>query len=53
MVNQIRDRLRAAQSRQKSYYDIKRKDLELEIGDKVFLQVAPIKGVMRFGKKGK
>ena len=53
MVNQIRDRLRAAQSRQKSYYDIKRKDLELEIGDKVFLWVAPMKGVMRFGKKGK
>ena len=27
--------------------------MELEIGDKVFLQVAPMKGVMRFGKKGK
>ena len=33
----IRDRLRAAQSRKKSYYDIKRKALELEIGDKSFL----------------
>ena len=44
-VNQIHDRLRVAQSRQKSYYDIKRKALELEIGDK------PMKGVMRFGKK--
>ena len=52
-VNMIRDLLRAAQSRQKSYYDIKRKALELEIGDKVFLWVAPMKGVMRFGKKGK
>ena len=49
----IRDRLQATQSRQKSYYDIKRKALELEIGDKVFLWVAPMKGVMRFGKKGK
>ena len=49
----IRDRLQAAQSRQKSYYDIKRKALELEIGDKVFLWVAPMKGVMRFGKNGK
>ena len=49
----IRDRLRAAQSRQKSYYDIKRKALEREIGDKGFLLVAPMKGVMRFGKKGK
>ena len=52
-VNMICDRLRVAQSRQKSYYGIKRKALELEIGDKVFLWVAPMKGVMRFGKKGK
>ena len=39
--------------KQKNYYDIKRKALELEIGDKVFLRVAPMKGVMRFGKNGK
>ena len=51
-IYMIRDRFRAAQSRQKSYYDIKRKALELEIGDKIFLQVAPMKAVMRFGKKG-
>ena len=49
----IRNRLRAAQSRQKSYFDIKRKALELENRDKVFLRVAPMKGVMRFSKKGK
>ena len=47
------DWLRAAQSRQKSYCDLKRKALELEIGEKVFLWVAPMKGVMRFGKNGK
>ena len=47
-VYMIRDRLRAAQSRQKSYFVIKRKALELEIGDKVFLRVAPMKRVMRF-----
>ena len=52
-VNMIRDRLRADQSRQNSYFYIKRKALEIEIGDKVFLRVAPMKGVMRFGKKGK
>ena len=49
----IRDRLQATQSRQKSYYDIKRKALELEIGDKAFLWVAPMKGVMTFGRKRK
>ena len=52
-VNRICDKLQAAQSRQKSYYDIKRKALVLEIAEKVFLRVSPMKGVMRFGKKGK
>ncbi|XP_043700955.1 uncharacterized protein LOC122651577 [Telopea speciosissima] len=40
-------------SRQKSYADLKRKPLEFEEGNKVFLKVAPMKGIMRFGKKGK
>ncbi|XP_038885836.1 uncharacterized protein LOC120076131 [Benincasa hispida] len=42
-----------AQSRQKSYADVRRKDLEFEVGGKVFLKVAPMKGVLRFGKRGK
>ncbi|TYK08814.1 putative polyprotein, identical [Cucumis melo var. makuwa] len=42
-----------AQSRQKSYADVLRKDLEFEVGDIVFLKVAPMKGVLRFEKKGK
>uniref|UniRef100_A0A2N9EG40 Reverse transcriptase domain-containing protein n=1 Tax=Fagus sylvatica TaxID=28930 RepID=A0A2N9EG40_FAGSY len=46
-------RLRVAQSRQKSYADTRRRDLEFEIGDMVFVRVAPMKGVMRFGRKGK
>ena len=29
------------------------KDLEFVVGDHVFLKVAPMKGVLRFGKKGK
>nr|XP_016499759.1 PREDICTED: uncharacterized protein LOC107818285 [Nicotiana tabacum] len=49
----IRQRLLAAQSRQKSYADKRRRDLVFTIGDKVFLRVSPIKGVMRFGKRGK
>ncbi|XP_075112579.1 uncharacterized protein LOC142182281 [Nicotiana tabacum] len=43
----------AVQSRQKSYADKRRRDLVFTIGDKVFLQVSPMKGVMRFGKRGK
>ncbi|TYK21579.1 pol protein [Cucumis melo var. makuwa] len=41
------------ESRQKSYADVRRKDLEFEVGDMVFLKVAPMKGVLRFEKKGK
>ncbi|WMV46564.1 hypothetical protein MTR67_039949 [Solanum verrucosum] len=48
----IRDRLKTAQSRQKSYADVRKRDLEFEIDDWDFLKVSPMKGVMRFGKKG-
>jgi hypothetical protein len=49
----IRKRMLSAQSRQKSYADQHHRKLEFEIGDQVFLKVSPIKGVIRFGKKGK
>ncbi|WMV42489.1 hypothetical protein MTR67_035874 [Solanum verrucosum] len=42
-----------AQSRQKSYIDFRRRELEFEVDDWVYLKVSPMKGVMRFGKKGK
>ncbi|GJS32168.1 putative reverse transcriptase domain-containing protein [Tanacetum coccineum] len=47
------DRMQAARDRQKSYADKRRRPLEFEVGDKVMLKVAPWKGVMRFGKRGK
>ncbi|KAM6542984.1 hypothetical protein CsatB_029777 [Cannabis sativa] len=43
----------ASQSRQKSYADPKRRDVEFQVGDFVFLRVSPMKGIRRFGKKGK
>ncbi|XP_070015156.1 uncharacterized protein [Nicotiana sylvestris] len=49
----IRERLRTTQSRQKSYADKRVRDLEFMKGEKVFLKVSPMKGVMRFGRKGK
>ena len=52
-IQKIRTRMRTAQSRQKSYADVRRKDLEFEVGDKVFLKVSPMKGILRFGRKGK
>ena len=51
-VQLIRDRLKIAQSRQKSYADVKRRELEFQVDDWVFLKVSPMKGVMIFGKKG-
>ena len=53
IVRVIRDRLREAQDRQKSYDDLHRRDVEFEIGDMVLLRVSPMRGVRRFGKKGK
>ncbi|KAL0560261.1 hypothetical protein IC582_000661 [Cucumis melo] len=52
-IQKIRSRMHTAQSRQKSYADVRRKDLEFEVGDKVFLKVAPMKGVLRFERRGK
>ncbi|KAH0716802.1 hypothetical protein KY285_012833 [Solanum tuberosum] len=52
-VQVIRDRLKTSQSHQKCYADVTRRDLEFQIDDWVFLIVAPMKRVMRFGKKGK
>ncbi|WMV24125.1 hypothetical protein MTR67_017510, partial [Solanum verrucosum] len=46
-------RLKTSQSRQKFYTDGRRRDLEFELDDWVYLKVSPMKGVMRFDKKGK
>ncbi|GKE74982.1 putative reverse transcriptase domain-containing protein, partial [Tanacetum coccineum] len=46
-------RIQAAQDRQKSYADLKRKPMEFKVGDRVMLKVSPWKGVVRFGKRGK
>ena len=52
-VSLIRQRLLTAQSRQKSYEDVRRRPLEFEVGDHVFLKVMPKKGVVMFDKHGK
>ncbi|GJY07217.1 hypothetical protein Tco_0374271 [Tanacetum coccineum] len=49
----IKEKLKAARYRQKSYADNRRKPLEFEVGDRVMLKVSPWKGVIRFRKKGK
>ena len=52
-VSLIRQRLLTAQSLQKSYADVRRRPLEFEVGDHVFLKVMPKRGVVRFDKRGK
>ena len=49
----IQQRLKKVFSRQKSYTDPKRRDIQFDVRDYVFLKVSPMKGVMRFGKRGK
>jgi hypothetical protein len=52
-VGVIRENLRAAQMRQKSYHDKAKAPQEFEVGNYVYLKVSPTKGVQRFGVKGK
>ncbi|GJT94526.1 putative reverse transcriptase domain-containing protein [Tanacetum coccineum] len=52
-IVQIKERLKAARDRQKSYADHRQKLLEFSVGDKVLLKVSPRKGVVRFGKRSK
>ncbi|XP_062094014.1 uncharacterized protein LOC133800050 [Humulus lupulus] len=54
-IQKIRAPMVTAQSRQKSYANLRRRHVEFEVGDHVFLRVTPRKGiaVKRFGKKGK
>ncbi|HVX01002.1 MAG TPA: RNase H-like domain-containing protein, partial [Candidatus Babeliaceae bacterium] len=52
-VRLIQANMKAAQSRQKNYADKRRRPLAFKVGDYVYLKVSPMKGVYRFGVKGK
>ena len=52
-VKIIKDRLKISLDRQKFYANIKRHDIEYEVGDKVFLKVSPWNFFLRFVQKGK
>ncbi|GKC89688.1 putative reverse transcriptase domain-containing protein [Tanacetum coccineum] len=49
----IKEKLKPVRDRQKSYANNRRKPLEFEVGDRVFLKVSPWKGLIHFGTKGK
>ncbi|RVW61725.1 Transposon Ty3-I Gag-Pol polyprotein [Vitis vinifera] len=52
-IQLIKEKLKTAQDRQKSYADKRRRPLEFEEGNWVFVKVSPRRGIFRFGKKGK
>ncbi|WVZ76590.1 hypothetical protein U9M48_024555 [Paspalum notatum var. saurae] len=52
-IKMVRENLRVAQSRQKSYADVRRRDLTFKVGDFVYLKVSPMRGIQRFNMKGK
>jgi hypothetical protein len=49
----ITENLRVAQTRQKSYADNRRRPLEFDEGDHVYLKMSPLRGMRRFKVKGK
>jgi hypothetical protein len=51
-IKMVRENLKIAQSRQRSYADTRR-EMSFEVEDFVYLKVSPIRGVRRFGVKGK
>jgi hypothetical protein len=52
-VRMVRENLRVAQSRQKSYADHRMRELSFEVGDFVYLKVSPMRGLHRFKVRGK
>ena len=52
-VRVIRDRLATAYNRQKSYANNRKWTLEFDVVDQVYLKISPMKGVMKFCRKGK
>ena len=47
-VQVIQQRLKAASDRQKSFADLKMRDIGYEVGDKVFLKVSSWRKILRF-----
>jgi hypothetical protein len=52
-VRIVRENLKAAQSRQKSYVDRRQRVLSFEVRDYVYLMVSPMRGLRRFKVRGK
>ena len=49
----IQQRMKAAQDRQKSYADTRRRELKFFIGDLMFVEISPLKSMILFGRRVK
>jgi hypothetical protein len=49
----VRENLRVVQSRQKSYFDHRRRELSFKVRDFVYLKVSPMRGLHHFKVQGK
>jgi hypothetical protein len=52
-VHRIQENLKAARSHQESYANKRCRPVEFEVGDHMYLKVSPMKGMKRYGMKGK
>ena len=52
-VKVVRDNLKIERDKQRSYADNRRRDLQFDIDDLVFLKISPWKGFLRFGRQCK
>ena len=52
-IEQIQQRMKVSQSRQKSYADTRRRPLEFEVGNQDFARTSPMRGALRFWKEKK
>ncbi|WVZ52536.1 hypothetical protein U9M48_003584 [Paspalum notatum var. saurae] len=52
-IKMVRENLSVAQSRQKSYANVRCRDLTFKVDDFVYLKVSPMRGIRRFNMKGK
>jgi hypothetical protein len=52
-VKIIKERLKAAKIRQKSYADNRRRDLEFQVGERVFLKLSPSRQILKHPRGGK
>jgi hypothetical protein len=52
-VHMVRENLRVAQSRQKSYADQRRRELSFKVGDFLYIKVSPMRGLRHFKVRGK